>query len=298
MSVREVRALTVADLPAPWSADPYLLGEHADAMVVAGRVATDGAVLVLERRGRDTGLFGLGDPQVVAALLSGGPEGAGVPFDLEGVGGLSAAGYATVVRGTLESLSPEVRRRLGLDTAGSAWDWMWTSRAPAQDDTRRAVRLPLGPVTAAEVREFLSRGHPTASTAPDDERLIGWWGVREGGSLVAAIGAIRLGEGMAPHLVSLGVDPQARGQGLAGVVMSEAMRDCLQVVPTVGEPMVSLGLYASNHVARRVYERLGFRLLYEFASQPLLGALDDARSSDPVEDLREGRGLSEEVATA
>ncbi|WNB87359.1 GNAT family N-acetyltransferase [Cellulomonas sp. ATA003] len=67
--------------------------------------------------------------------------------------------------------------------------------------------------------------------------------------------------------MSLGVDPVTRGQGLAGAVMSAAVRDCLEVVPRLGPPMVSLGMYASNDVARRVYTRLGFRLEHRFDSR-------------------------------
>ncbi len=147
---------------------------------------------------------------------------------------------------------------------------MWT-RGPLTGDPSGAERLPLGPDTAAEVAECLSRAHPTASTTPDDERLIGWWGARQDGRLMAVIGAILFGAGLPPHLVSLGVDPATRGQGLAGVVMSAAVRDCLTVVPEVGEPMVSLGLYAGNDVARRVYARLGFHLEHRFASRHRAG---------------------------
>ena len=57
------------------------------------------------------------------------------------------------------------------------------------------------------------------------------------------------------------------GQGLAGAVISAAVRDCLDVVPALGPPMVSLGMYASNDVARRVYTRLGFRLEHRFDSR-------------------------------
>ena len=151
----------------------------------------------------------------------------------------------------------------------SWWDWMWTGHPLGVADTSRAERLPHGPPMDAEVGEFLSRGHPTASTTPGEPRLIGWWGVRDRGRLVAVVGALVRAPGMAPHLVSLGVDPELRGQGLAGIVMAAAVRDCLDVTPAVGLPMVSLGLYAHNDVARRVYGRLGFELRHEFASWAL-----------------------------
>ena len=72
--------------------------------------------------------------------------------------------------------------------------------------------------TSAEVAACLATAHPTASTPPDDSRLLGWWGVRgPDGALVAVMGAVALAPGLAPHLVSLGVHPEHRGRGLAGM---------------------------------------------------------------------------------
>jgi ribosomal protein S18 acetylase RimI-like enzyme len=248
----------VTDLPGRWSRSPYLLGEHARADVLASWADDDAVLVLLDGPGRDRGLFGLGAAAAVAALT----ERAVVDGD-PALGGIR---YATLARGAYEAMDPDLAACLGVVPEGSAWDWMWTP-GPLTGDPTRAERLPLGAGTAAEVAECLSRAHPTASTAPDDERLIGWWGVRQDGRLMAVIGAILFTTGLPPHLVSLGVDPVTRGQGLAGVVMSAAVRDCLQVVPDLGPPMVSLGLYASNDVARRVYTRLGFRLEHEFASR-------------------------------
>ncbi|GAA2723789.1 GNAT family N-acetyltransferase [Cellulomonas aerilata] len=250
--------MRITELPDPWCRSPYLLGEHAQAEVRAAWTSPDAVLAVLDGPGRRCGLFGLGDPAALARLLEQAVR--------EGRPALAEIRYVTSQRGAFEAMDPALAPGLGVAADGSAWDWMWTA-GPLTGDPDGAERLPLGTATAAEVADFLSRGHPTASTAPDDERLIGWWGVRRGGRLRAVVGAILVTPGLPPHLVSLGVDPATRGQGLAGVVMSAAVGDCLLVVPEVGRPMVSLGLYASNDVARRVYARLGFRLEHELASR-------------------------------
>ena len=246
------------DLPEPWRTDPYLLGEHAHTDVLAAWPADDALVAVLNGAGHGRGLYGLGDPAGVARLTA---RAAAERADV-----VARTGYASLERGSFEALEPDVRAALGYADEGSTWDWMWT-RTPLAADPGPAERLPPGPATAAEVAECLSRAHPTASTTPDDDRILGWWGVRQDGRLMAAIGAIRYAPGLPPYLVSLGVDPATRGQGLAGMVMGAAVRDCLEVVPASGPRMVSLGLYSSNEVARRVYLRLGFRLSRRFESR-------------------------------
>jgi GNAT superfamily N-acetyltransferase len=248
----------VTDLPDPWRGSPYLLGEHAGSDVVAAWPAADALVAVVDGPGRGAGLIGLGDPSGVARVC------VEAAADVEAAA--SAARFASLERGAFESMPADLPGRLGFPGEGSSWDWMWTARRLSGDPSP-AERLPLGPATTAEVAECLSRGHPTASTEPDDDRVVGWWGVRSDGRLMAVVGAVLLAPGLPPHLVSLGVDPVTRGQGLAGVVLSAAVRDCLEVVPAVGPPMVSLGLYAHNDVARRVYSRLGFELRHRFSSR-------------------------------
>lgn len=250
--------MRLADLPEPWRDDPYLLGEHAHTDVLAAWPAGDALVAVLDGAGHGRGLYGLGEPRAVARLC-----GRAVRERPDVVAG---AAYASLVRGAWEALTPGDAVALGLADAGATWDWMWTT-GPLSADPGHAERLPLGPATVAEVAECLARAHPTASTPADDDRVLGWWGARAGGRLQAVVGAIAYAPGLAPYLVSLGVDPAARGQGLAGTVLAAAVRDCLEVVPDRGPRMVTLGLYASNAVARRVYLRLGFRLEREFESR-------------------------------
>lgn len=260
---------TVGSLPTPWDADPYLLGERADAELHAYASDDEACVLVLESHpGRS--LVGIGRPEAVARLLT-----------------QSAAAFAalapqtlTVERGSWGRVEDAVRDRLaGPSATSSEWDWMSTRSplvVPGAPGTPgvEVERFEPGPETDALVADCLDRAHPIASTLPGDARLTGWWGVREhadaggpaGGRLVATVGALDLYPGAAPHLVSLGVDPSHRGQGLAGAVLAAAVEDGLSRTPSMGEPMVHLGLYASNDRARRVYQRLGFTLDHRFES--------------------------------
>ena len=259
---------SVTDLPGRWGATPYLLMAHGRSAVRRSWQDEDAVVVALEDRRGGTGLVGLGAPSGVARLLE---VAAGEPADDADVA-WSHLRWATVPRGTWGAVGQGGSRLFGGWTGLSAWDCMWTYRplvGVADHDVERL--LPQLPEVRAEVAQALARAHPTARTRPDDPRLIGWWGARADGRLVAVVGALRYGPGLAPHLVSLGVDPEHRGRGLAGAVLAAAVRDGLAAGTQVGPSAVWLGVYASNDAARRVYERHGFELGHRFESRDAPG---------------------------
>jgi len=250
---------SVLALAAPWATEPYLVAEHAHQSVLASWTSADALVAVIATHRRGTVVFGLGAAPGVASLLT---------RAVEEITSLAPNG-ATLVRGAWELLTSELRARLGLVDAGSDWDWMWT-RAPLAVDPAGAVRLPPGADTVDRVADCLVRAYPDASTAPDDDRLVAWWAVpdiHDAARLIAVVGAVRPAPGLAPHLVSLGVDPTERARGHADRVLAAAVRDCLDITPSAGAPLVSLGMYAANGPARRVYRRLGFVVRHEFTSR-------------------------------
>lgn len=250
---------TVPGLPGRWGREPYLLVDHGLSTVLGAWSTADGLVALVEGTGRPAGLLGLGPADVVASLVE--QAARAVPDAVR------AARYATLTHGAWERLGAGGSAALdGMAASRSAWEWMVTSHPLSGVDPAGVQRLPADAATGAEVTALLARAHPAAETAPDDPRLVGWWGVREGGRLVAAVGAIRFGRGLAPYLVSLGVDPDHRGHGLAAKVLAAAVRDGLAEPPEVGPPMVGLALYAENDRARRVYLRCGFRLEHRFSS--------------------------------
>lgn len=258
---------SVADLPDGWGSSPYLLMAHGRSPMRAHWSHGGAIVVAVEGHRGGVGLVGLGPAADVAGAL------------VRAVADLSASGaqswgevrWATVPRGTWDAVGGAAAASFAGWSGPSAWDCMWTYRPLVGAPDHAVERLPADDGSArAEVTEALTRAHPSASTRPDDPRLIGWWGARVDGKLAAVVGALRYAPGLAPHLVSLGVDPAHRGRGLAGAVLAAAVRDGLAERTELGASAVWLGLYAHNDVARRVYLRHGFELGHEFDSRDAL----------------------------
>lgn len=233
---------------------------HGRSLVRGHWSTSDALVVALEGQRGGLGLAGLGPADEVARLLA------------RGVADLATrwadVQWATVPRGAWQALDDAAATAFDAWSGPSAWDCMWTYTPLVGAGHHEVERLdPTQPQVRCEVTEALARAHPSASTSPDDPRLLGWWGVRVGGRLAAVVGALRYAPGLAPHLVSLGVDPEHRGRGFAGAVLAAAVRDCLAAGTRVGPPAVWLGLYATNDLARRVYLRHGFQLGHEFESR-------------------------------
>lgn len=269
-------ALPVTALPGRWASEPYLVMGHGRASVLAHWVTGDALVVLLTgRQDGDVGLVGLGPADEVASLLA-----VALPqvHDARVLPTGSRLRWATVTRGAwaaLDEHAPRAAASLPGWSAPASWDCMWTYHPLTGVPEHAVERLPADdPAVRAEVARTLERAHPTASTPPDDPRLLGWWGVREAGRLVAVVGMLRYGPGLAPHLVSLGVDPDHRGRGLAGAVLGAAVADGLAADVELGEPAVWLGLYARNDAARRVYLRHGFEMGHEFDSRDAPVAVD------------------------
>jgi predicted GNAT family acetyltransferase len=68
-----------------------------------------------------------------------------------------------------------------------------------------------------------------------------------------------------PHLASIATLPAVRGRGLGEAVTSSLTRAAL----LAGRPVVTLGMYSDNAVARRLYQRLGFGDVRHWSSRRL-----------------------------
>lgn len=168
----------------------------------------------------------------------------------------------TLPRGATEALdrhAPDAAARLH---GGADWDWFWTATAPPQQPGEDAVvRLH---DADDEVRELLAVSSPRHSAVPGTPGIERWVGLRENGSgrLLACAANEPFRSGV-PHLASVAVHPDARGRGLGAVVTAAITRGLLDD----GFPVVTLGMYADNDVARRLYLRLGFTCAHEFTSR-------------------------------
>lgn len=151
---------------------------------------------------------------------------------------------------------------------GDDWDWFWTSAAPAQRSGEAAVvRLAAGdPAVAAELSELLRLSSPRSSVAPGDAGIVAWYGVRDDDGALIACAAQDLTVSGAPHLRAIATHPAHRGRGLGADVTAAATRADL----ATGAEAVTLGMYADNDIARRMYERLGFRVGQAFATRAVV----------------------------
>lgn len=148
---------------------------------------------------------------------------------------------------------------------GADWEWMITDTPPAVS-TRAGEVVWLADDDAPAISALLEAASPRHSADPGDDDVRGWVGIRspEGG-LVACAAHTEAVPGV-PHLASIATHPTVRGQGLGSVVTGELVRRLL----AARAPVVTLGMYSDNTVARRTYRSLGFRCRHFFSSRALL----------------------------
>lgn len=239
-------------LPPRWREDRMIVGDRSrwDAVEVHGD--DDGLLLVLGGPERPT-LLGRGDAGVVDGLVAGLDRG--------------AVRWMSVPRGSAPTADTLARLAL---VPFSQWDWMTSDVAPPAVPGEREVRR-LDPVGDAEaIRACLRVANPGTSADPTGPDELGWWGVGDG-ELVGVVGASeRSGPGDARswHVHGLGVLPGQRGTGLGSALTAAVTRAGLEH----GASWVSLGMYADNDDARRIYHRLGYRTEAELTSFSPAGA--------------------------
>lgn len=231
-------------VPAPWSGSPLLLTDlpRWDVRAVHGG---DAAVLLRVQGRRGTSLVGMGEADALLALV-------------REHGPAAAPRWMTVPRGSAELLTDEDLAALGLVTR-TDWDWFLTSTAPAPQAGEGLV-VPLDrQAELAEIQDCLAEANPRSDARPDLPSL--WFGVRGvGDRLVGVVSATEEG-GPRPgtvswHLQGLAVRPEARGRALGAALIAAATRRGLAALPE--DSWVSLGMYADNDPARRIYDALGF----------------------------------------
>jgi len=168
----------------------------------------------------------------------------------------------TVPHGTLELLGRDPRIGRGDD-----WEWMWTAVAPpAHPDV-----VDLGRGDRDDIAALLAAASPRHSATVEDDGVVGWVGVRDAAGRLLACAAHTEHVPGVPHLASVATHPSARGRGLGAAVTGTLTRRAL----AAGAPVVTLGMYSDNPVARRMYARLGFRAPSQ-AALMCISAVDQA----------------------
>lgn len=212
--------------------------------------------------GDDDGIVMLVDGDAGLSVVGHGSNGraAGIVSDLVATGELRAPlRWMSLPRAA--DLPADVCAALHVEPL-PGWDWMSTTTIADVPGTDQVERLDLATDIPA-ILDCLRDANPTTESDPANPHEAGWWGVRSGGRLVGVIGAGRRGavavEGFSWHLHGLGVRPEGRRGGLGTALLVAATAAGL----AAGAEWVSLGVWAANEPALRIYRRLGFRTDHE-----------------------------------
>lgn len=162
---------------------------------------------------------------------------------------------------------PHIARPLD---GGESWDWfwLWTERPPAERPGEASVgRLDTtDPAVAADLDQLLRVSSPRTSARPDDPTVRTWFGARDDDGVLVACASEHEQVPSVWHLRAIATHPDHRGRGLGADITAAVTRAGL----AAGAEAVTLGMSADNTVARRLYERLGFRVGESFATRAVV----------------------------
>ena len=233
--------------------DPYVRAS-ADAAQVESAWATDegalGWLAPSHRAPERSWLVALGPPAAAARLVREVVEGHGIDVS-----------HATLPRDADRLLPTSYTLRPRND-----WEWFFTISPPTAQEREREVAWLDDTAAAEDIRRFLHEWSPRHDAEPGEEHVRRWCGVRDdAGRLVATAAHTEYTPGV-PFLASIATHGGRRGQGYGAAVTAWITRRLLEE----GAGWVTLGMYSDNDVARRVYERLGFRCTHRFTSGRLV----------------------------
>jgi GNAT superfamily N-acetyltransferase len=158
------------------------------------------------------------------------------------------------------ALADAVGWRVGRATE---WDWMAaTTEPPVVAGESRLV--PLDESHEPEIRELLAEVNPHTDARPFEHPGQVWCGARDDAGRLVACGVMQPDIAGHPLLEGISVHPTHRGTGLGLAVTAYLTR-----LGVREDGVCTLGMYADNDVARRVYLGLGYGDVHEWSSRRL-----------------------------
>lgn len=253
-----VQPCSPADLLALTGNDPFVRSQSRYRFGSAWHLGGAVAFLSLDADGKARHLASIGAPsevaELVAAAVREGPQ----------------APRLSVPRGALPHLPAWLHVENPTD-----WDFRSATAPSAPQPGEERVGW-LDDVETGEVKELLADANPESSTWPGDAKVRRWAGIRGAGARLDVCLADTSGANGVGHLSAIATRPETRGRGLGGAITAWATRRLF----AEGCDIVTLGMYADNTVARRVYDRLGFSDDHPFTSGVLAsGATFDSGAS-------------------
>lgn len=242
-----IEAISPSDLVQASGGDVYadvaVNGGGADAPAWAG----DGAVLWTRMWHGRPSLTGVGSPAGVAAVLTHVAD--TLPDEIR----------VSLPRGWADHLGPALSFE-----PRSEWDWLWTTTPPPVQPHEAAVHW-LGATDHDDVRALLEEVSPDASAWPGDEKSRRWAGIRAADGRLAACLADTSRSPTVGHISSVATAPAFRRNGYGAALTAWVTRAFL----AEGRSPATLGMYAWNDTARRMYQRLGYVRAHSFAAGTL-----------------------------
>jgi len=269
---RTIQPISQADDLLGWpGGQPYLTSDVAASDVAFGCRAVDLAgatrsVAFIRTPSADRDhpwITALGDPGDVEMLVEHLLTEHGEVNDGGLVGGATVpASIRTQLSQRLLSRTPPIR--WGTTDQGAPWDWWWAAEVRLDEPAAHEVIWldAFDPMTADAIRTLLAVASPTHWAPPEHPHVTRWAGIVDQHGAVLACVAETLRIPGHPHLASVATHPDHRGRGMAVAVTGWMTQELL----AEGAPLVSLGMYAHNDIARRVYTRLGYTCAYSWFS--------------------------------
>ncbi|WP_051264737.1 GNAT family N-acetyltransferase [Nakamurella lactea] len=240
------------ELVAAVGGDPFVRYEIAADLPRPAWALGRSAVMFRDTHSGLRGVAAIGEPDELAVLLG----------DLADQPEIANLQTVTVARAALATIA----QVLPIGDSGGDWDWMWTDVAPpAQPAEDRLVVLD-DVADADELIALNSADNPTAESEPGTGRTEVWLGIRDAKDAIIAAGALHRNAAGTPHLTGIVTAADHRGRGLGAAVTAGLTRIALEVSGRFAG-VSSLGVYAGNDGARRIYRRLGYRTAQKLASR-------------------------------
>lgn len=164
------------------------------------------------------------------------------------------------------SCAPLLSRYFAVGDGGD-WDWMWTTTSPPVfPGEARLVDLD-DEADADGIRALMARANPRSHGHPGEGVVDHWLGLRDPFGGVLACAAWHRNRAGIPHLSGITVAPELRGEGWGRALTAALTRRSLK-----SHGVCTLGIFADNDVARRLYHGLGYRTAQAWASRSIDGA--------------------------
>ncbi|HSP59420.1 MAG TPA: GNAT family N-acetyltransferase [Ornithinimicrobium sp.] len=147
---------------------------------------------------------------------------------------------------------------------GGDWDWMWSTSSPPADSRESELEVLDDGRDAEELSSFARVHNPRVWTEIGTGRVVRWVGRRDAAGRLTAVGGAEREAGGVPHLAGIVTATDLRGRGWGTVVTAALTRWALQE-----HGVCTLGVFADNRTALRVYRRLGYRTARAWHSRRL-----------------------------